>query len=51
VAEPAGFTIHQSRPANDSMQLNKVLFGAEIGPAHADWYGSGETYSFYVLKL
>ncbi len=33
-----------------SVELNK-LFGAEIGAAHPNWYGSGETYYFYTLRL
>ncbi len=51
VASQAGFEIvigHARSGA--SMQLDRT-FGAETGVAHQDWYGSGETYYFYTLKL
>jgi len=33
-----------------SVRLN-TAFGAEIHAAHPDWFGSGETYYFYTLRL
>ena len=33
-----------------SVALN-VRFGAEVGRRHRNWYGTGDAYRFYVLKL
>jgi hypothetical protein len=33
-----------------SLRLNRV-FGADVRSTHANWYGTGETYYFYTLRL
>ena len=51
VVSQAGFILVLGHARDgQSVRLNTV-FGAEIHTAHPDWFGSGETYSFYTLRL
>jgi len=51
VVSQAGFEIVLGHARSGaSLQLNRA-FGAEIGVAHPNWYGSGETYYFYSLRF
>ena len=51
VASQAGFPLVLGHARNGwSVGLNET-FGAQIGKAHPDWYGTGETYYFYTLTL
>ena len=50
VVSQAGFDIVLGHARNGaSLHLNRT-FGAEIRAVHEDWYGTGEPYSFYVIK-
>ena len=51
VVSRAGFDIVLGHARSGASLLLNRAFGAEIGAAHEDWYGTGETYSFYVVKL
>jgi len=51
VASQAGFSLVLGHARSGrSVHLNEK-FGAQIGTAHQDWYGTGETYYFYTLNL
>ena len=51
VVSQAGFTLLLGHAREGrSVRLN-TAFGAEIHTAHPNWFGSGETYSFYTLRL
>ena len=51
IVSQAGFSLVLGHAREGrSVRLN-AAFGAAIGTAHPDWFGTGETYYFYTLRL
>jgi GNAT superfamily N-acetyltransferase len=51
IASEAGYSLVLGHAREGgSVRLNET-FGAQIGTAHPDWCGTGETYYFYALQL